>query len=289
MKKSFLLLSPILLFCKPVKVDEILTQKNDFKLDSSIVYSNINRKKGATSTIQYQTQNGDFVVIPTFFGDIQSSQDYLNYAVTLRYGFTNDIELYSTLNFYTSDTHFGTEGVFDTNSQKGFSSFSIGATYQVKKEDTYPSLLMGLSSKVIERTRFSSGYKSIFFKGYNLFATSYYSVDPVVFLLKSTYALSLKKEYEKSSIDNSEVFILSPQIYFAVNPYTSLNWGVKYSYHGKSREDKKVISGNGSDVAYLFGVSYEINSKTILNMDVDYSSGINSTQNNISFGLSYNF
>ncbi len=290
MKKIFIfVIVPFLLIAKPVKIDEILTEKKSFKLDTSISYSNINRKDSSIYPLQYQTQNGDFVTIPTYLGENQSSQDYLNYAFSLRYGLSKDFELFSSVNFYTSNTHLSGNGVFDTKSEKGFNSLNFGLTYQIKKEDEKPSLLVGSSINTIERVRFTNSTKNIYFKGLNLFATSFYTVDPVVFLVKMSYGLNLKKEDNSSTVDRGEIFVLSPGIYFAVNPYTSMSWGVKYSYHGKDRIDGNIVSNSGSKLSYLFGTSYEINKKLILNIDAEYSSSIATSQNNIILSLSYKF
>ena len=222
-------------------------------------------------------------------GESHSSQDYLNYALSIRYGVSKDLEFFNSVSFYTSDTHLSAGGDFDTKSQKGFISLSFGATYQVKKEDEKPSLLLGTSVTALEKMKFIHSTKNIYFKGYSFFATSYYTVDPIVFLIKASYGLNLKKEDNNSSIDNGEVFVFSPQIYFAINPYTSMNWGVKYSYRDKGKVDNNIVSNSGSSVAYLFGTSYEINTKTILNIDVEYMNDASYLQNNITFGLSYKF
>ncbi len=290
MKKVFILvIIPFLLIAKPVKVDEILTEKKSFKLDTSISYSNINRKDSSIYPLQYQTQNGDFVTIPTYLGENQSNQDYINYAFSIRYGLSKDFEFFSSINFYTSDTHISGNGMFDTKSEKGFNSLSLGLTYQVKKEDEKPSLLIGTSATMIERVKFTNSDKNSYFKRYNFFATSFYTVDPIVFLVKASYGLNLKTKDDNSTIDRGEIFVLTPEIYFAVNPYTSISWGIKYSYYDKDKIDGSIVSNSGSRVSYIFGVSYEIDKKLILNIDTDFSSSVSILQNSITFSLSYKF
>jgi len=142
---------------------------------------------------------------------------------------------------------------------------------------------------LIEKTKFSQTSKENFLKGYTLFATSYYTVDPIVFLLKSSYRVNQKKEYNNESIDMGEQFNLSPQIYFAVNPYTSLNAGVKYTYTWESKMNNELVSASGSNISYDFGVGYELNPKTTLNIDTEYSNYLDMSQNSLSFGLSYKF
>ena len=288
-KKILLLLTPLLLFSKPVKVDEILTEQNKLKLDMSISYSNINKKVGVTAPISYETMNGDFVNIPTYAGTSSTNQDYINYGFNLKYGISEKLEVFTNLNLFTSDTHIS-DSEFSSTNEKGFNNLNLGVTYQLKKEDEKPSLLVGGSVDLIERVTFSGEHKEdLNFKSYSFFATSYYTVDPIVFLLKTGYRLNLEKKYKNENINSGNIFTLSPNIYFAVNPYTSINWGIRYQFKGKDRIDEKVVSNSGSSVSYLFGVSYEINSKYTFNLDTEKKDTNDYSSNNINLALSYKF
>jgi len=289
MRKTLLLLSPLLLFSKPVKVDEILTDTNKFKLETSISYANINKKANVISPITYQTAGGDFVNVPSFLGVSATNQDYINYGLNLKYGITKDLELFTGLNMFTSDTHIS-DSSFSTQSEKGFNNLNLGVTYQVKKEDDSPSFLVGGSVDLLERVTFSNDHKeNQSFKSYSFFATSYYTVDPIVFLLKANYRLNFKKEYSDKSIESGNIFVLSPNIYFAVNPYTSINWGIKYQFKSKDKIDGSVVANSGSSVGYTFGVSYEINSKTTFNFNTEKLDTNDYSSNNINLSLAYKF
>ena len=280
---------PFMLTAKPVQIDEILTQSNSFKLDMSVSYSNIQRANGVSSPYAYQTQNGDFVTIPTYRGDAKTNQDYLNYAFTLRYGVTKDLELFSSANLYSSDIRSALGDNFKNTSTKGFNAVSLGLTYQLKKESDTPSFLMGISANVLEKTKFKTETYTSRLKGYRVFATSFYTVDPIVFLLTSSYGLNLKKEFKDSTLKGGNILTLSPQIYFAVNPYTSLNWGVKYTNYGENEVDNKQTSSSGSSVSFLMGMSYEFSPKTTFNMNAEYLNTNDATQSTVSITLSYKF
>lgn len=289
MRKTLLLLSPLLLFSKPVKVDEILTDTNKFKLETSISYANINKKENVISPITYQTANGDFVNIPSYLGVSATNQDYINYGFSLKYGVTKKLEVFTGLNMFTSDTHVSNSS-FSSTSDKGFNNLNLGMTYEIKKEDDSPSILVGGSVDLLERVTFSDDHKEDQnLKSYSFFATSYYTVDPVVFLLKANYRLNLKKEYQDKSIESGNIFVLSPNIYFAINPYTSLNWGIKYQFKGKDRVDGNIAANSGSSVGYIFGVSYEINSKVTFNFDTEKLDTNEYESSNINLALSYKF
>jgi hypothetical protein len=289
MKKIIFLLSPLLLFGKPVKVDEILTESNQFKLETAISYANINKKANVTAPITYQTAGGDFVNIPSYLGVQSTNQDYINYGFNLKYGISKKLEIFTGLNIFTSDTHIS-DSSFSTKSENGFNNLNLGLTYQVKKEDDSPSFLIGGSVDVIERVTFSNDHKeNQNFRSYSFFATSYYTVDPIVFLLKANYRLNLKKEYSDKSIESGNIFVLSPNIYFAVNPYTSINWGIKYQFKGKDKVDDSVVANSGSSVGYTFGVSYEINSKTTFNFNTEKLDTNDYSSSNINLALAYKF
>lgn len=174
-----------------------MTETNQFKLETAISYANINKKANVVSPITYQTSGGDFANIPSYLGVSATNQDYINYGFNLKYGISKKLEIFTGLNMFTSDTHIS-DYSFSNKSEKGFNNLNLGLTYQVKKEDDRPSLLIGGSVDAIERVTFSDDHKeNQNLKSYSFFATSYYTVDPIVFLLKANYRLNLKKEYRK--------------------------------------------------------------------------------------------
>jgi hypothetical protein len=292
MKKQTLLIlasTPLLLFAKPVKVDEIITEQNKIKAGISISYANINKKANVIVPISYHTEHGDHVNIPTYLGNSSINQDYINYGIQFKYGITKDLELFTNTNFYTNNIR-TTDTTFNNENNQGFNNVNVGLTYQVKQEDDSPSLLIGSSVDLLERVTFSDDKKDDFsFKSYSLFATSYYTVDPIVFLLNASARFSLAKEFENQSIQNGNTLSFSPSVVFAVNPYTSLSWGISYQYKTKDKINNQVVSNNQSLVSYRFGVSYELNSKNILNFSTGKKDTNEYSSNNINLSLSYKF
>jgi len=274
---------------KPVRIDEILTSQNSFRLDTTLAYSNI-QSIGSLSTSQtFQTQNGDVVNIPVYLGTIKSNQDYINMDLTLRYGLTKDIELFASLNGYNANRKYAQLGTFKSQSDNGFSALGIGATYQVKAENKTPSLLLGVSTQIIEKSKVNDKIYTNHLKNFRLFATSFYSVDPVVFLVTASYSFNKNKTLGKAKRDDANIFTLSPQVYFAVNPYTSLNWGVKYTYFGKTKIDNTVIASSGSNLSFVTGLSYELSSKMFMNVNAEYLNTSEMSQNTFALTLSYKF
>jgi len=283
------LLSGIIFAQKPVRIDEILTQTNSFRLDTTFSYSNIQSSRNLSASQTFQTQNGDFVTIPVHLGISKSNRDYLNLDLTLRYGITKDIEFFISLNGYNADTKHTLLNNFQNQSNRGFNALSIGATYQVKPEDETPSLLLGTSTQIIEKTKVDDKTYTNQFKSFRISATSFYSVDPIVFLLSTSYSFNVSKTLGTLQRDDADIFTLSPQVYFAVNPYTSLNWGVKYSHFGATKIDNTVIAENGSNLSFIMGLSYELYSKMFMNINAEYLNTNEMSQNTFALTLSYKF
>jgi hypothetical protein len=278
-----------LLSAKPVHIDEILTKAHSFKLDITTSYANIKRSSGASVPLTYQTQNGDVVSVPTYIGESSSDQDYLSTLFTLRYGLTQDIELFGTAGLYYSQTRIALGETYRRISDKGVNALSIGATYQVKKETQTPSLLIGASAKVLERTKIGGRTITAHGKQYRLFATSFYTVDPVVFLLNTSYTFNRTVDPGGVDMRNGDILSLSPSIYFAVNPYTSLNWGIKYTHYGASRLGGKQITGSESSLSFQMGMSYEISNSSIIDINAEHLDMTQSVQNTLSLTYSYKF
>jgi hypothetical protein len=130
LKKYILLfLIPILLFSKAVKVEEILSDKNQIRLDTTLTYTNINQKSGSLALFNYQTSAGDFVSVPTFTGENITDRDLLNYSVNLRYGLTKKLEIFSYVSAFSDFTKISENGEFKTEKDSDFSTLGIGAIY----------------------------------------------------------------------------------------------------------------------------------------------------------------
>ena len=274
---------------KAVKVDEVLTDAHKYKLEFGLNYSNIQSQSGVFSVQNIQTSNGDFVTLPIYMGDKKSIEDYVNYSLTLRYGFSKKLELFSSVNLYYTKTSVSVANSFRNSSSSGLNSINLGATYQIKDEDTKPSLLVGFSATALEKTKFNDKSYSNSFKTLRVYATSYYTVDPVVFLLNTSCSINFSKKLGDNRLKGGNIFSISPQIYFAVNPYTSLNWGVRYTHKSKVKLNGKAIENSSSSVAFLMGASYELSNSIMLNIDAQYSKTNSNTQSSISTTISYKF
>lgn len=292
-----ILLCIVLLLCgmvyaAPVSVDELFSKNHQFRILPSFSYINIMRKNPALISVSYpQGGSAPSITIP-FFTNQNVNQDYLNFGITARYGVYKRVELFSAISGFwqNSNVTINTIGgnVFTSRSNGDFGAWNLGALIEAKQEGKYPALFVGASADLLSMGYFSNGDKSLqYFKGFSLFATSYYTVDPIVFLVQTSFRFNLQNTMNGLSVNNGEVFVFNPMIYFAVNPYISLNVGIKYQYKTKDSVDGNIVSPQGSSIGYNIGVAYEIKSQLILFTDIERFDTNEYVSNAISLTLSY--
>lgn len=282
-----ILVLPFMLFAKPVSVDEILTNDKQFKLIGSFSYLNLLRKSQSLQTIPVQNHDNSFIHIP-FYGYEHVNQDYLTFSLNARYGIHKRVEIFTTLYSFYQHSHLESNGSFSTQSNGDISSLNLGLLIEAKKEGKTPAILLGIGSDIAEKVYFPNMQKSWqYAKGYSLYALSFYTIEPIVLLLQANLGLNLAKRHNNISMDLGEVFVLSPMLYFAINPYISLNFGVRYQYQSRDKLNQQVISHNASSVGYVFGLAYELKNKLILFMDTERFDTQTYSSNTITLSLSY--
>lgn len=272
---------------KPVSIDEVLSGKKQIRILGQLSYINIKSKNSVLATISHQISSGNVVQIPISML-ANANTDYLNFAMSARYGIYKNIEIFSTLNAFYQHNTTNINANFIEKHSGNFNTWNLGILAQVKKEDKYPSLLVGGSIDIMNMASFSNAESKLqYFKGYSLLAMSYYTIDPLVFLLQAGFRVNLYSANERLSINNGEIFTLTPMIYFAVNPYVSLNFGITYQYKTKDFVDNNIVSMQGSSIAYNFGVAYEIKQNLIFFSSVEHLQTNDYTSNAINLTLSY--
>lgn len=274
-----------------VMINEMLTQKHSLRLDASIFYANIQKQTSVIAPIIATSSPADMssiYSIPAILGVQQSNQDFLNFGLNLRYGITKDIEIFASPSFFYQHSNLSDSG-FSGEDDYDFNNFNAGLIYQVKSEGRYPSLLIGATPIVIQKSIPTKNEKNRldYFKNYSFFATSYYTVDPVVFVLQGGFRLNLERKLDEHTIAIGNTLNLSPMVYLALNPYTSLNFGINYQYKFKDRIDGAVVSYQGSSISYLVGASYEVNPSLILSVDISNLSTNLYTSNSVNLLFSY--
>ncbi len=240
-------------------------RSKEWRLETSISYLNIRKLENFYGTIDYQLPNGSSVLVP-FVMDLKSTNnDYISMLLKIRYALTDKFELFASLSWFYTVQRSAFEP-YETIRHSGFESIEGGFSYKVKKEDQSPSLFIGLRTKILEKSYLGNNLTNKF-KSWSLFATSYYSIDPVVLAFMFNYKLNLKRKLYSDTVNRWNEILVTPQIYIIINPFITFNFGVEYSYRGKVTDNKKILSNTNSSLGYLFGVSYEFSDNFLLDLN----------------------
>ena len=275
---------------KPIKVEQILSHKKEFQVDFNFSYTSITKSSGKSQLVYLQTDNNNIVPIFTYLGDEKNNADNILVSTRLRYGITKKIEVFSSASLLSSFSRISyPNGNSESKNDFRFSSLGIGFSYQLHDEDKYPGILLSYSTLAINNSSFPNGYKKTFFKDHKLNLSTYYTIDPIVLYLETAYEIHLSRNKNNTTLDPGERFSLSPQIYFSVNPFISLYWGIKWFLQGKDKVNGKSISTTTTNIYYLFGASWSIGQNSLLNFDFRYLPLPDGSQSTISLGWNYKF
>ena len=282
----------------PLRVEELLSKKNTLNADVSVSYTNIDQKTALSTVVPVSTLLS-YIYVPAYAGEQVIDQDVIVASLNLKYGLTNRIEavLYADGHSTSSRIKLGT--AIGHQSDTEFDHVGIGLTGRVVDEGNTPSLLIGATANAVGRVTFAErdsegqvvGTKNEMktFESFNFYALSYYTVDPIVFVLKATYQWSLEQDFENDTTDRPDIIAVSPQIYFAVNPYINLTWGITYQYVTEMRYNGEQETIAESMVGYSIGMSYEISRGNILTVDASSNDTTTYSQKTVNFIFSKRF
>jgi len=278
---------PLIALAKPSAVGEVLTKEGKVKAEWSTTYINAQGAQSIMEPVQFQTLHGDVVVIPMATGSKLTNKDLISSSFLLRYGVTDRFELYAAASGYASMTRSLSGNTYKNKKDHDLNSLSTGVTYRIKKETDTPSLLIGASVNMLDRIKLGDATQNNYFKTFRAYATSYYTIDPLVFALNASYTHSRTKHAGKHTLKQGGLFSLTPSIYFAINPTTSLKWGTHYTYRGATSNDGNQTGLQGSSVSYFMGAGHELENGLLIDVQAEYQPGASSTS--ISTTLSYTF
>ena len=269
MKKIFLFtIFIIAIFAKPITLENVMADKGEWRLDLGVTNIVSNSLLSQTVSLQYKS--------------------------TLRYGLTKELELSLSASGLSNWSRTFVSGE-DESYDGAFESVDFALSYEIFKETDYPAIIVGLGTSLYENLNVGTDsnedkvYANRYFRTASLSVISYYSVDPVVFLINMGYQYRGKYEYDGDTYKPSDTFYISPNVYFTPNPYTSINVGVRYSNNQRTYKNDNTTTGKYAFLTYLLGVTYEINPYNSIYTSVSTGSYLGSTQDTLSIQYSLSF
>lgn len=289
MKRIFLSALPAILPLStyadlPLTIEDIMTDKGKWKLETSLTYLNSENSRAALAAPVYiQTGATSFIPIPTEIQENGSNTDMLAGTLGLRYGLTGNTDIYGSGSYLWHE-----ERKLDGNGKtrnKRMSDISAGISHTFLKDDKNPALIGFLESTVYEKSRnkASSG------KSWLIGATTYKAIDPVVLSLTAAYRINGSKTLSSNTkYKAGNYWMLNPNISFAANDRISLTGGIQWLGKQPDRLDGKKESARNTSTYAHFGAGFGFTKTTALNASARFNvSGQSSSE--LKLGVQHTF
>ncbi|HGH6885768.1 TPA: meta-pathway of phenol degradation family protein [Neisseria meningitidis] len=268
----------------PLTIEDIMTDKGKWKLETSLTYLNSENSRAALAAPVYiQTGATSFIPIPTEIQENGSNTDMLAGTLGLRYGLTGNTDIYGSGSYLWHE-----ERKLDGNGKtrnKRMSDISAGISHTFLKDDKNPALIGFLESTVYEKSRnkASSG------KSWLIGATTYKAIDPVVLSLTAAYRINGSKILSSNTkYKAGNYWMLNPNISFAANDRISLTGGIQWLGKQPDRLDGKKESARNTSTYAHFGAGFGFTKTTALNASARFNvSGQSSSE--LKFGVQHTF
>ncbi len=253
---------------EPQKLEDVILEKKQWQVDTILTYH----------TLSYLDLK-----------DRDTNENIFTYIFTLRYDFTERFEIFG-YGSYTSDK----KRVFDDHKEKYydsdfFNSAGIGISYNLIKEGKFPGVLLSFLTNAYEKIGFDREAEILHFKTYSLFVTSYYTVDPIVIFAQLNYKSSVSGSIGDNDFEKESTLSFTPQIYFLINPFATMNFGFRITHEGSTKVDDKVATPEETYLSLILGFSYELVKYLIFSIDTEYKNTNVDTKSTIISRLTFKF
>ncbi len=253
---------------QPQKLEDIKLEKKQWQIDTILTYNSL-------SYLDYK--------------DRDVNENIFTYIFTLRYDITDKFEIF-TYGSYSSNKR----RIFEDHKEKFqtsnfFNSAGIGISYNLFKESKFPGLLISVLTNAFEKIGFDEDSEILNFKTYSLFLTSYYTVDPIVIFAQLNYKSAINGSINDNDFEKEPTLSFTPQVYFMINPFVSLNFGFRITHEGNVKVNNKIATPQTNYLSLILGFSYEIVRYLIFSIDTEYKNTNIDTKSTIISRLTFKF
>ncbi len=260
--------SPSALADLPLTVEGMLTAQNRWRAELGINYANIEQRGVSTGQpVSIQVSATQFVNIPTQIGGARFNSDTVVLSPGLRYGASENTELYGRTSWLGDSTRI--QGVSGTDSQYNsrFDSLWLGINHKFIEEGESPALLGFAEIAALERSYLSSVADAQDYSGRAglIGATTYRVIDPIVLSFTGAYRINAPRSINNQSYTPGNFLLLSPSLAFAVNSDITLSAGLLWR---NTRPD--VINGQDQSLLrtstdFNLGLAWLWSERSVLN------------------------
>ena len=251
----------------PLTIEDLLTEKQEFRFELGLNYANSDRNNVNTRFDLVQTGTGNFVLLPVDVSNQRQNSDILALTLGTRYGITAKTELYSRLTATADDVRTQNVAETDSRSSQQLNDLVFGVNHQFSPDNDTPALLGFVEMSVAENMATD---KSDFVHGKTgqIGFTTYRSIDPVVLSLTAGYRYAASREVNRQFVDPGDLLFINPSLGFAINNEVTVTGGVQFKFRGKDKIDGSGAGIRTSQTDLDFGVGYAASENLTLNFNV---------------------
>ena len=122
----------------PLSLEDLLTNKNEFRLILNFGYANADRAKASALNDEIDTGNNGFVRLPVVVGERRTNSDIYTLTLGGSYGLSDKTEIYSRVTATANDTRL--EGSNGFKSEQ-LSQLVFGVNHQFINDTESPAIL----------------------------------------------------------------------------------------------------------------------------------------------------
>ena len=251
----------------PLTIEDLLTEKNEFRLEFGLNYANSDRNSINTNFDLVQIGSGSFILLPIDISNQRQNNDVLALTLGARYGITAETELYSRLTATADDVRTQNATGSDSSSSQQWNELVFGVNHQFSADNDTPAFLGFAEISAVENTAMDSS-NFVHGKTGQIGFTTYRSIDPVVLSLTAGYRYAASRDTNGQSIDPGDLLFINPSLGFAINNEVTVTGGVQFKFQGKDKVEGSSNSIFRSQTDLDFGLGYSVNENLTMNFTI---------------------
>lgn len=263
-----LLILPLLAHADlPLTVDDLLADKNRFKLDTDLSYYNHHKLSVATQGFEMvDLGQGRTLYMPSI-GESNTNTDSLITGIGLRYGVSDKLEMGIKTNaIYRNARHQSGQDLTNTKDTH-LQDISLSTQYQfIKNHAKLPDMIGFGELSLYDNTQ---GLKNKSGASALVGFTTYTVNDPIVLSLTGTYQHQTRRELDGGGrMELGDTATLNGSVGFAVNPDITLTGGVGIRHKWADKNELGKFENNSTQTTLNLGFAYAMTARSNLTANV---------------------
>lgn len=251
----------------PLTVDDLLADKNRFRLDTDVSYYNHHKSSSTTQGFNVvDLGNGRTAYLPSI-GESDTNTDSMIMGLGLRYGVSDRLEIGVKGSGIYRNTRHQNGTAFATTDNTHLQNISISTQYQTTKNHAKlpDSLVFGEVSLYDNTQSFDSKNGASFLVGFTIYTIN----DPIVLSLTGTYQYQANRRLQMGGhVDLGDSAMLNGSVAFAVNPDITLTGGVGVRHKWADKNELGKLENHSTQTTLNLGFAYALTARSNLTANV---------------------